>query len=86
MYMVSEFQAEHEGGWGFAFWDLMKPDGTTYRIVCDRDGNLSCDCPDATYRERTCKHATALREAYQWLEDQQRREAAAAAYTGDPPF
>jgi hypothetical protein len=45
--------------------------------------------PDATYRphrEHCCKHCTALREAYQWLEEQQAREAAAAQYAGDPPF
>jgi hypothetical protein len=90
MYQVTEHQFEHENGYGGRLWDLMKPDGTTYRIVLDRDDELTCDCPDAVYRghEHCCKHCTAVREAYQWLEAQEAREAAAAEYPTDvePPF
>jgi hypothetical protein len=41
---------------------LEKPDGTAYDI--DTTGrDWLCDCPDATYRQRECKHAKALRAA-----------------------
>jgi hypothetical protein len=41
---------------------LEKPDGTAYDIdTTSRD--WQCDCPDATYRQRECKHAKALRVA-----------------------
>jgi hypothetical protein len=91
MYQVDEHEFEHESGWDGRLWDLTKADGTTYRVVLDREDVLTCDCPDATYRphrEHCCKHCTALREAYQWLEDQQARETAAAEYPAgvEPPF
>src|SRR5262245_29377015 len=38
---------------------LTKADGT----ACDVDlscGHPSCDCPDATYRQRACKHLLAV--------------------------
>ena len=39
---------------------LVKPDGTSY----DLDAYWwTCDCPDATYRQRECKHAKGLRAA-----------------------
>jgi hypothetical protein len=41
-------------------YQLVKPDGTVY----DVDGTTwSCTCPDATWRQRECKHAKALRAA-----------------------
>ena len=30
--------------------------GTVYRVTVFADGMLTCDCPDATYRRRQCKH------------------------------
>lgn len=30
--------------------------GTAYRVTVHADGDTSCDCPDATYRRRQCKH------------------------------
>jgi hypothetical protein len=88
MYQVDEHDFEHESGWGGRLWDLTKADGTTYRVVLDREDVLTCDCPDAVYRNREhcCKHAVCLRAAYEWLEGQQRREAAAAEYADEPPF
>jgi len=39
---------------------LVKADGTTYDI----DGTTwTCSCPDATWRQRECKHVKALRAA-----------------------
>jgi hypothetical protein len=39
---------------------LVKADGTAYDVHGE---TWACDCPDATYRERQCKHALALRAA-----------------------
>jgi hypothetical protein len=86
LYQVTEQEFEHESGWGGWLADLMKPDGTTYRIVLDRDGDLTCDCPDAVYRDREhcCKHARAVREAFDALD----RTAVPQGdtYHGEPPF
>jgi hypothetical protein len=41
---------------------LQKLDGTVYDIDAGRE-QWGCDCPDATYRERQCKHVKALRAA-----------------------
>lgn len=30
--------------------------GRAYRVIVFADGVMSCDCPDATYRRRQCKH------------------------------
>jgi hypothetical protein len=43
-----------------------------YQLCQDRDNDLACDCPDATYRERECKHVHAVRDAYAAL-DRDRR-------------
>jgi hypothetical protein len=48
-YQVSEQQFDHDG-YADRLWDLRKSDGTTYRLCRDRDQDLTCDCPDATYR------------------------------------
>src|SRR5262249_37452930 len=75
LYQVTEQESEYESGWGGRLWDLEKPDGTTYRLVIDRDDTLTCDCPDAVYREHehTCKHGLCVREAYLALEMEQAR-------------
>src|SRR5690349_14876320 len=39
---------------------LLKADGRMYDLPADLS---RCDCPDATYRERECKHVKALRAA-----------------------
>ena len=39
---------------------LEKPDSKTYEIDAQ---TWECNCPDATFRERQCKHALALRAA-----------------------
>ncbi|HKI36596.1 MAG TPA: SWIM zinc finger family protein [Gemmataceae bacterium] len=39
---------------------LVKPDGTAYDV---NGQTWECDCPDATYRGRQCKHSKALRAA-----------------------
>jgi hypothetical protein len=41
---------------------LQKFDGMVYDIDASRE-QWGCDCPDATYRERECKHVKALRAA-----------------------
>jgi hypothetical protein len=47
---------------GVVGYRLGKDDGKTYDI--DATGETwKCDCPDATYRERECKHVKALRAA-----------------------
>ncbi len=40
-------------------FSLRKADGTVYHLGQDEHGP-ACDCPDATFRERLCKHARAL--------------------------
>src|SRR5215212_5801677 len=30
--------------------------GRSYRVTVHADGVLACDCPDATWRRRQCKH------------------------------
>jgi hypothetical protein len=30
--------------------------GTAYRVTLFADGMTACDCPDALYRRRQCKH------------------------------
>jgi YD repeat-containing protein len=64
IYRVSEQQFEYDSGLAGRLWDVRKPDGTTYRVTLDADGALACDCPDATYRERECKHCRHVRDAY----------------------
>jgi hypothetical protein len=45
-----------------------------YQLCLNRDNELACDCPDATYRDRECKHVHAVRDAYSQL-DRARRLA-----------
>jgi hypothetical protein len=33
-----------------------KTPGTYYTVTVFGDGDTRCDCPDATYRKRQCKH------------------------------
>jgi hypothetical protein len=78
-YQVREEQFDHDG-MADRLWDLRKPDGTTYRLCRDRDADLTCDCPDATYRGRACKHVHAVQAAYAQLGREQRL----ADFLGDP--
>jgi hypothetical protein len=71
-YHVTEQQFEYESGQGGRLWRVRKPDGTEYQLTLNADGDLQCDCPDATYRCRACKHVHAIRAAYAELD---RREA-----------
>jgi hypothetical protein len=43
-----------------------------YQLCLNRDNDLACDCADATYRRRECKHVHAIRDAYADL-DRERR-------------
>ncbi len=43
-------------------WRLTAPDGQVYDVAMNSKGWLECDCEDAVFRERRCKHATALIE------------------------
>jgi hypothetical protein len=49
-----------ELGWHAKAFELRKHDGTTYHATQARDGSHECDCPDATFRQRRCKHLAAL--------------------------
>jgi hypothetical protein len=40
---------------------VVKGDGTAYDVNGER---FACNCPDATYRGRQCKHSQALRAAF----------------------
>lgn len=44
--------------WHMAAWSLRKADGTVYHVTRDQNGP-ECDCPDATFREHSCKHCLA---------------------------
>jgi hypothetical protein len=45
--------------WHAAAFALRKADGTVYHVAADEHGP-QCDCPDATFRDRKCKHLGAL--------------------------
>jgi hypothetical protein len=62
-YMTRETQFEHDNGMGGRLWELRKADGTAYTLTVNADAELACDCPDATYRHRECKHVTSLKAA-----------------------
>ena len=47
---------------GVEGYRLGKTDGTVYDIAATTE-RWACDCPDATYRQRECKHVAALRAA-----------------------
>lgn len=88
-YQVTEQQFEFHNGMGGRLWDLMKSDGTTYRITLNHDDDLVCDCPDSTYRNHTCKHALALQAAFNELNRLARLDAWLAAMEpvpADCPF
>ncbi|MFL5329160.1 MAG: hypothetical protein ACJ8C4_09595 [Gemmataceae bacterium] len=64
VYRVREVMFTHQDGSGDRLWQLTKTDQTQYQIVPNPETGLECDCPDAVYRERTCKHVTVIRAAY----------------------
>ena len=41
-------------------WVLLGP-RTAYRVIEYENGQVTCDCPDASYRKRMCKHVRSLR-------------------------
>lgn len=41
-------------------WRLTKRSGKSYDVRADASGGVSCDCADATFRQRKCKHLAAL--------------------------
>ncbi len=86
LYHVAEQQFEYDRGMAGRLWDVRKPDGTTYRVCENAEGELACDCPDATFRTRRCKHATAVREAYAALEAEERLAAFLAPVPVNTPF
>jgi hypothetical protein len=74
LYQLSEIEFTYENGQGGRLWLVRKPDGTEYQITLNRDGDLCCDCPDATFRHRetTCKHVSALKAALEQLDREER--------------
>jgi hypothetical protein len=68
LYLVTDVELDHENGMCGRIWQLKKADGSEYQITLDRSGELACDCPDATYRQRQCKHVPAVVEAYSELD------------------
>jgi len=68
LYKVTEFGFTYDNGAGGRLWKLRKADGTEYQLTQTADADLACDCPDATYRGRECKHVLAVREAYAALD------------------
>jgi hypothetical protein len=89
VYYISEREFTYENGWAGRLWLLRKPDGKTYQLTLDRDDNLTCDCPDATYRHdgTSCKHIRSVRAAYEWLEGRVELESALQRADGEEaPF
>jgi hypothetical protein len=41
-------------------WRLKKRTGKCYDVRIDQTGAVACDCADATFRQRRCKHLRAL--------------------------
>jgi hypothetical protein len=72
LYCVTDEAFEYENGMGGRLWRLKKSDGTVYQLTMDAEGDLQCDCPDATYRQRTCRHCIAIREAFAALDSSAR--------------
>jgi hypothetical protein len=45
--------------WHARAWSLRKADGTVYHLAAGEHGP-ECDCPDATFRDRPCKHIRSM--------------------------
>ena len=45
-------------------FEVVKEDGTIYRVSETVAGVWSCTCPDAMYRKRACKHIKAVRQEF----------------------
>jgi hypothetical protein len=52
-------QALHSGGKVYGVELTRFGTGEKYRVTLDGDA-FTCDCPDAVYRQRSCKHVRAL--------------------------
>lgn len=62
-YLVSEFPISRDfDGRGFHY-EKLGGDGSKYNVLICNAGHDkdTCDCPDATFRERRCKHMAAVR-------------------------
>ena len=53
----------HRDGGRVLGYRLEKLDGRAYDIDASAGEHWACDCPDATYRGRECKHVKALQAA-----------------------
>jgi hypothetical protein len=75
VYVVHECHFDDENG-RTCFCVRLRRHGAEceYQVCLNRDDDLACDCPDATYRDRECKHVAAIRDAYAQL-DRDRRLA-----------
>lgn len=84
IYCVREVIFTHPDESGGRLWQLTKGDDTQYQAcVNPATGDLECDCPDATYRERPCKHVMAVQAAYGLIDT---LVAIASAVPADCPF
>ena len=45
-------------------FEVVKEDGTVYRVSETPAGVWSCTCPDAIYRKHACKHIRAVRREF----------------------
>jgi hypothetical protein len=88
IYRGREQQFEYENGMAGRLWDVRKPDGTTYRLTLNAEGELACDCPDATYRRdgHGCKHCTSIQAAYAELDRLAALDAFLTPASIDAPF
>ena len=60
-YLLHEFPIDWNGR-GFQY-EKLHDDRAKYNVFLSNEGceHDSCDCPDATFRERRCKHIEAAR-------------------------
>src|SRR5262245_35292522 len=64
-YAVTELHFEDpDGGTCFCVRLQRHAGQIEYQLCQNRENDLACDCPDATYRRRECKHVHAIRDAY----------------------
>lgn len=58
-YVVVEYPTGTVGTRGFSLSQIGGGEG--YSVTCGTRGD-SCECPDALYRKRACKHTAAVRK------------------------